>query len=58
MSIMVRGVTGGVRGTHLTLRTIYPGQTRAKKISDLKEYDVVITTHAVCSLSVFFYNRL
>jgi hypothetical protein len=27
---------------------IRPGQTRAKRVSDLKEYDVVITTHAVC----------
>ena len=37
---------------HLTLRTTYLGQTRAKKVSDLKEYDVVITTHAVCSFSI------
>lgn len=26
---------------------VYLGQTRAKKISDLSDYDVVITTHAV-----------
>lgn len=29
------------------LFTNYLGQTRAKKVSDLKEYDVIITTHAV-----------
>ena len=57
MSIMVRGATRGENGIHLTLCTIYPGQTRAKKVSDLKEYDVVITTHAVCSLPICFYNR-
>jgi hypothetical protein len=35
-----------------SLLRIYVGQTRAKKVSDLREYDVIITTHAVRP----FYN--
>lgn len=38
------------------LPTVYPGQTRAKKASDLEEYDVIITTHAVRSFPGRFAN--
>ena len=36
-----------MRGAQLTFPTICLGQARAKKVSDLWEYDVIITTHAV-----------
>ena len=47
MYIMVRETTriGMWCAAHVPI--VYLGQTRAKKVSDLKEYDVVITTHAV-----------
>jgi len=35
----------------LTFPAVHLGQARAKKASDLREYDVIITTHAVRSFT-------
>jgi len=47
MSIMVRETMGTKAWFEAHAPTIYLGATRAKKVSDLREYDVIITTHAV-----------
>lgn len=52
-SIMVSGKRQP-RGMWFTPPMHYLGQARAKKVSDLREYDVIITTHAVR----LFCNRL